>query len=221
MWRQGRSSQQTITLQSPGPSCPPPPPNTHTYSRDIQNNIFELFSVQSLGCVWHFVTPCTAACQASLSITSSWSLFKLMFIELVIPSNHLIICCPFLLPSVFHSNRVFSNESVLCIRWPKYWSFSFSISPSNEYSGLISFRMDWFDLLAVHESCFVATETHPHNTLQVWTHSTGGIIPVAPLAWQHNKAILYYFPQNCLWGMLDNIQWILWGEFHLSELWKW
>ena len=127
-----------------------------TYSRDIQNNIFELFSVQSLGCVWPFVTPWTAARQASLSITNSWSLLKLMFIELVIPSNRLIICCPLLLPSVFHSNRVFSNEAVLCIRWPKYWSFS--ISPSNEYSGLISFRMDWFDLLEVHGSCFVATE---------------------------------------------------------------
>ena len=107
-------------------------------------------SVQPLSPVWLFVTPWTAACQASLSITNSWSLLKLMSIELVIPFNHLILCCPlFLLPSVFPSIRVFSNESVLHIRWPKYWSFSFSISPSNEYSGLISFRMDWLDLLAV------------------------------------------------------------------------
>ena len=96
------------------------------------------------------VTPQTAACQASLSIINSQSLLKLMFIESVIPSNHLILCHPLLLlPSIFPSIRVFSKESVLHIRWPKGWSFSFSISPSNEYSGLISFRMDWFDLLAV------------------------------------------------------------------------
>ena len=95
-------------------------------------------------------TPWTAACQASLPITSSWSLLKLISIESVMPSNHLILYCPLLLlPSIFPSIRVFSNESVLCIRWPKYWTFSLSISPSNEYSGLISFRMDWLDLLAV------------------------------------------------------------------------
>ena len=95
------------------------------------------------------VTPWTAAHQASLSITNSWSLFKLMSFESVIPSNHLILCCPLLLlPSIFPSIRVFSNESVLRIRWSNYWSFSF-MSPSNEYSGLISFRMDWLDLLAV------------------------------------------------------------------------
>ena len=101
-------------------------------------------------CVRLFVIPWTVACQASLSITSSRSLFKLMSIESVMPSNHLILCRPLLLlPSVFPSIRVFSNESVLRIRWPKYWSFSFNISPSNEHSGLISFRMDWLDLLAV------------------------------------------------------------------------
>ena len=97
-----------------------------------------------------FVTPWTAACQASLSITKSPSLLKLMSIKLVMPSNHLILCRPLLLPpSIFHSIRVFLNESVLCIRWPKYWSFSFNISPSNGHPGLISFRMDWLDLLAV------------------------------------------------------------------------
>ena len=96
------------------------------------------------------MSPWTAACQASLSITNSQSLLKLMSIELVMPSNHLILCHPLLpLPSIFLSIRVFLNESVLRIRWPKYGSFSFSISPSNEYSGLISFRMDWLDLLAV------------------------------------------------------------------------
>ena len=106
-------------------------------------------SVQ-LSCVQLFATPWIAACQASLCITNSWSLLKLMSIQLVMPSNHLILCHPLLLlPSIFPSIRVFSNESVLCIRWPKYWNFSFSISPSNEYSGLISFRMDWLDLLAV------------------------------------------------------------------------
>ena len=99
-------------------------------------------SVQLLSRVQLFATPRTAARQASLSITNSQSLLKLMSIELVMPSNHLILCCPLLLPSIVPSIRVFSNESVLCIRWPKYWSFSFTINPSNEYSGLISFRMD-------------------------------------------------------------------------------
>ena len=100
--------------------------------------------------LFSFVAPLTAACQASLSITSSHSLLELMSIESVMPSSHLILCHPLLfLPPIPPSIRVFSNESTPCIRWPKYWSFSFSISPSNEYSGLISFRMDWLDLLAV------------------------------------------------------------------------
>ena len=107
-------------------------------------------SVQSLSCVQLFATLWTAARQAPLSITHSWSLPKLMPIESVIPSNHLILCCPLLLlPSIFTSIRVFSNESALCIRWPNYWSFSFNISPSNEHARPISFRMDWLDLLAV------------------------------------------------------------------------
>ena len=106
--------------------------------------------MQLLSHVQLFATPRTAARQASLSITNSWSLLKLTSVELVMPSNHLILCHPLLLlPSIFPSIRVFSNESVLHIRWPKYWSFNFSISPSSEYSGLISFRMDWLDLLAV------------------------------------------------------------------------
>ena len=107
-------------------------------------------SVQLLSRVWLFVTPWTIAHQTSLSITNSWTLLKLMSIESVMPSNSLILCRPlFLTPSIFPSIRVFSNESVLHIRWPKYWSFSFNISPSNEYSGLISFRMDYLGLLAV------------------------------------------------------------------------
>ena len=142
------------------------------------------FSVQSLSRVQLFATPWTAACQTSLSITYSWSLLKLMSIESVMPSNHLIFCRPLLLPpSIFPSIRVFSNESVLHIRWPKYWSFSFSISPSNEYSGLISFRIDQLDLLAVQgtlksllqyhsskasvlrcSSFFMVQLSHPHMT---------------------------------------------------------
>ena len=111
---------------------------------------FRFGSVQLLSSVWLFATPWTAACQASLSISNSRSSPKLMSIESVMPSNHLILCRPLLLlPSIFPSIRVFSNESALCIRWPKYWSFSFSISPSKEIPGLISFRMDWLDLLAV------------------------------------------------------------------------
>ena len=110
----------------------------------------ELCSVQSLSCVQLFVTPWAAACQASLSITNSQSLLKLMSIESVMPSNCLNLCHPLLLlSSLFPSIRVFSNESILQIRWPKYWSFSFSINPSNEYSQLISFRIGWFDLFAV------------------------------------------------------------------------
>ena len=111
---------------------------------------YQFGSVQLLSRVQLFVTLWTAACQASLSITNFQSLLKLMSTQSVMPFNHLILCCPFLLPpSIFPSIRVFSKESVLCIRWPKYWSFSFSISPSNEHSGLISFRIEQFDLLEV------------------------------------------------------------------------
>ena len=142
-------------------------------------------SVQSLSRVRLFVTPWTAARQVSLFITNSWSLLKLMSIESVIPTNYLILCPPLLLPhSIFPSIRVFSNESVLHIRWTKYWSFSFSISPSNEYSGLISFRIDWLDLPAVqgtlksllqHHSSkvsilqcsafYIAQNSHPYMTI--------------------------------------------------------
>ena len=116
-----------------------------------------------------FVTPWTATHQASLSITNSWSLLKLMSIKSVMPSIHLIMCCPFfLLPSIFPSIRVFSNESFLCIRRPKYQSFRFSISPSNEYSGLISFRIDWLDLLAVQETLKSLLQHHSSKASILW-----------------------------------------------------
>ena len=133
--------------------------------------------------VWLFATPWTAARQSSLSITNSRSLLKLMYTELAMPSNHLILCRPLLPSSIFPSTRVLSNESALCIRWPKYWSFCFNISPSNEYWGLISFRMDWMDLLAVqgtlksllqqhsskasilqHSAFFIVQLSHPYMT---------------------------------------------------------
>ena len=135
-------------------------------------------SVQLLSRVRLFVTPWTAACQASLSITNSRSSLRLVSVELVMSSNHLILCCPLLLPpSNFPSIRVFSNESVLHIRWPKYWSISFSISPSNEHPGLISFRMDWLDLLAVQGTLKSLLQHHSskasilHIQLSLWSNS--------------------------------------------------
>ena len=126
-------------------------------------------SVQSLSCVWLFVAPWIAACQAFLSITNSWSLPKLLSIELVMPSNHLILChLLILLPSVFPSIRVFSSESALRIRWPQYWSFSFNISPSNVYPGLISFRMDWLDLLAVLADSQESYQHHSSKASILW-----------------------------------------------------
>ena len=128
-----------------------------------------LSSVHSLSCVRLFVTPWTIARQAFLSITNSWGLPKLMPIELVMPPNNLILCCPLLLlPSIFPSMRVFSIESALLIRWPKYWSFSFNISPSNEHSGLISFRMHWLDLLAVQGTLQSLLQHHSSKTSVLW-----------------------------------------------------
>ena len=126
-------------------------------------------SVQSLSRVRLFATPWTAANQASLSITNSRSPPKPMSIESVMPSKHLVLCHPLLLfPSIFPSIRVFSNESVLCIRWPKYWSFSFSIGLSSDYSGLISFRIDWFDLLAVKGTLKSLLQHHSSKTSVLW-----------------------------------------------------
>ena len=125
--------------------------------------------VQSLGHVWLFVTSWTVSHQASLSFTIFWSLLKLMSTKFVMPSNHLILCHPLLLlPSIFPSVRVFSNELTLCIRWPKYCSFSFSISPSNEYSGLSSFRIDWFNLLAGQGSLKSLLQCHSSKASILW-----------------------------------------------------
>ena len=146
-------------------------------------------AVQSLSHVWLFESPWTAAHQASLSFTISWSLLKLMSIESVIPSNYLILCHPlFLLPSIFPSIRVFSTESAFCIKWPKYWSFSFSISPSNEYSGLISFRIDWFDLLAVQGTL---KSLLPHHNLKasVLQHSVFFMVQFSHLFMTTGKII--------------------------------
>ena len=136
-------------------------------------------SVQLPSRVRLFATPWTAAHQDSLSITNSWSLLKLMYIESVMPSNHLILCCPlFLLPSILPSIRIFSNESVLHIRWPKYWSFNFSICPSSEYSGLISFRMDWFDLLAV-QGTLKSLLQHRSSKASILRHSAFFMVQLA------------------------------------------
>ena len=143
-------------------------------SHNENSSSVQFSSVQPLSRVWLFATPWTAACQASLSITKPWSLLKLMSIELVMQSNHLILCCPLLLMP-FPSIRVFSNESVIHIRWPKYWSFSFSFSPSNEYSGLISFRMDWFNLQAVQGTLTSLLQQHSSKpALIYWKFTRSG-----------------------------------------------
>ena len=142
-------------------------------------SFIQFSSVQSLSHVRLFETPWTTAHQASLSITHSWSLLKLMSIKLVLPSNHLILCqLLLLLPSILPSIRVFSNESVLRIRQPKYWSFSFSTSPSNEYSGLISFRMDWLDLLAVQGTLKSLLQHHSSKASILW-HSAFFIVQLS------------------------------------------
>ena len=150
---------------------------TISYPKNIQFS-----SVQLLSRVQLFATPWIAALQASLSITNSRSSLRLTSIDLVMPSNHLILCHPLLLlPSIFPSIRVFSNESVLCIRWPKYWSFSFSISPSNEHPGLIYFRMDWLDLLAVQGTLKGLTvQKHQFFSAQLASQSNSHI-PTWPL----------------------------------------
>ena len=139
-------------------------------SRNLSDILqFVFSSLQLLSCVQLFVTPWTAACQVSLCITNSWSSVKLMSIESVIPSNHLNLCHPLLLlPSIFPIIRVFSDKSVLCIRWPKYWRFSFSISPSDEHPGLISLRMNWLDVLAVQGTLKSLLQHHSSKASILW-----------------------------------------------------
>ena len=157
-------------------------------------------SVQSLSHVQLFATPWTAACQASLSVTNSRSLLKPMSIESVMPSSHLILCCPLLLlPSIFPSIRVFSDESVLHIRWPKYWSFSFSISPSNEHSGLISFRMDWVDLLAVQGTLKSLLQQHSSNASIQWC-SAFFVVQLSHLCMTTGKTITL-----TIWTFVGNV----------------
>ena len=136
----------------------------------IHNIALHLYSsVQSLSCVQLFATPWTTACQASLSITNSQNLPKLMSIESVMPSDYLILCRPLLLlPSIFPSTRVFSNESALCIRWPEYWSFSFNLSPSNEHRGLMSLRVDWLDLIALQGTLKSLLQHHSSKASILW-----------------------------------------------------
>ena len=141
----------------------------------LTRNVYIPVPVQSLSRVRLFATPQTTARQASLSTTNSWSSPKPMSIESVMPSNHLILCHPLLLPSIFLSIRVCSTESALCIRWPKYWSFSFSISPSNEYSGMIFFRMDWLDILAVQGTLKSLLQHHSSKASILW-HSAFFIV---------------------------------------------
>ena len=148
-------------------------------------------------CVWRFVTPRTAAYQASLSFTISWSLLKRMSIESMMPSNHLILCCRLLLlSSVFPSIRVFSNESALHIRWPKYWRYTFIISPSNEYSQLISFRIDWFDLLAVQGTLKSFLQHHSSKASILW-HLTFFIVQLSHPYMTTGKTIAALH----LWGL--------------------
>ena len=152
----------------------------HIYSvLNCMYSFIQFSSVQSLSRVWLFETPWTTARQASWSITNPRSLLKLMSIKLVMPSNHLILCQPLLLlSSIFPSIRVFSNESVLRIRWPKYWSFSFNTSPSNEYSGLSSFKMDWLDQLAVQGTLKSLLQHHSSKTSILW-HSAFFIVQLS------------------------------------------
>jgi len=165
-----------------GPNCVSPPLEFLTPYPPVCENVLvfrdrvikfkkitQFSSVQSLSCVQLSATTWTAVCQTSLSITNSQSLYKLMSFESVMPSNHLILCHPLLLPpSIIPSIRVFSNESVCCIRWPKYWSFSFSISPSNEHPGLISFRMDWLDLLVAQGTPKSLLQHHSSKASILW-----------------------------------------------------
>ena len=187
MWRLNPVQLQLLTFSNCGGSsgwsealCAP---------GNLVEQIFQFSSVQSLSHVQLFATLWTAACQASLSIINSQSLLKLMSIKMVMLFNHLILCCPLLFPPLISpSIRIFSNESVLHIRWPKYWSFSFSISPSNDYSGLISFRMDWLDLLAVQGTVKSLLQHHSLKA-SIFQHSAFLIVQLSHLYMTTGKTI--------------------------------
>ena len=176
-----------------------------------------LYSVQSLSHVPLFVTLCTAARQASQSITNSWNLLKLMSIKSVMPSNHLFLCRPPLPPSIFPRIRVFSNELVLRIRWSKYWSFSFNISPSNEYSGLISFRIDWLDLLFVQGTLKSLLQYHNSKASILW-HSVFFIVQLSHPCMTTGKTIAltrWTFVgkvMSLLFNMLSRLGYILYNS---------
>ena len=166
-------------------------------------------AVQSASCSRLFENPKIAACQASLSFTISQSLFKLMSIESMIPSNHLILCLPLLLlPSIFPSIKVFSNELALCIRWPKYWSFSFSISPSNEYSGLISFRIDWFDLLTVQGTLKTLLQHHSSkvNSLVLSLFHCPAFTSIHDY-WKNHSFVYTFVGKECLCFLICCLGW--------------
>ena len=158
-------------------------------------------AVQSLSCVRLFATPWIAACQAFLFFTISQSLLKLLFVESAMPPRHHILCCPFLLlPSVLPSIRVFFNESALCIRWPKYWSFNFSISPCNEYSGLISFRTDWFDPLPV-QGTLKSLLQHPTKQLRRAREIWNWVCPFLQIHSQRRLELGIFFPSGFPWWL--------------------
>ena len=161
---------------------------------EMANNssILTLGSVQSFSCVQLFATPWTAARQAPLSITNSRSPPKPMFIKSVMPSNHLILCCPLLLPPIPPSIKVFSNESALLIRWSKYWGFSFSISPSNEHPGLISFRMGWLDPLVVQGTLKTLLQHHSSTLTSIHDHWKNHSLDQMDFCWQSNVSAFEY-----------------------------
>ena len=175
------------------------------------STIFQFSTVQSLSPVWLFVTPWTAALQATQSVTNSQSLLKLMSIELVMLSNHLILCCPLLLlPPIPPSIRVFSSMPALHMRWPKYWSFSFNISPSNEHSGLISFRMDWLDLLAVQGTLKSLLQYH-RSKASIFLCSTFSIVQLSHPYMTTGKIIALtnqtFLDKVSLWSLICCLGW--------------